>query len=248
MTVDSILSVIQAGSGLTFATFLTLHLSGHMLANIRYDYASSALYTFREFYQTPIVEVVVVGGALVVHVAASAARTILRPNKTKKQSAQQSVGAAAAGETKVQQVTRQRNWHRYSGYILTALMCTHIPATRLLPLYLLPDPSVIDLTYASHSAIKYPGLFHAYYWLLGSAALYHGIYGISSAFKILKLPFPGTSAKTWDYATIAMGAVMASTVLALTGWYEPLFIPHAGLWDDLHHKMLALLPLPFLLG
>ncbi|KAL2919975.1 hypothetical protein HK105_200041 [Polyrhizophydium stewartii] len=250
--VDRVLSAVQAGSGLTFATFAVLHLTGHSLAGVRYEYASSALYAFREYYHIPAVEVVVVGGAMVVHAASSAARVALRTADSRGRPAPATPARAAAGpgsrETKAEQAARQRAWHRLAGYTLGLFMVGHVTATRLVPLWYLPDPSVVDLTYASYPMTTHPGFFHAYYLLLAFAGMYHTAYGISSALRTLHVRVPGVSLATWDRVTTAMAGLSAATVLALAGTFEALYIPRAKLWAQLEDKLLSLVTFGLLGG
>ncbi|KAI8918741.1 hypothetical protein BC831DRAFT_482582 [Entophlyctis helioformis] len=248
-SLDHTLAVVQAGSGLAFSTFSLLHLSGHLLANVRYLYASSALYIFREYYQTPAVEVAVVGGSILAHGLSSYGRMYLRSLRAAKSSkgsskATASGGSARHGETSADKVVRQHQLHQLTGYILSGLVMGHISATRLAPLLFMKDPSMIDLTYASYAALKMPGIMHTYYWILGFAGMYHTTYGISAALRTLKIgALPRVSARAWDWITLGMGLAMASTVLALTGVYEPLYIPMARHWDALAVQVVGLLPL-----
>ncbi|KAH6565773.1 hypothetical protein BASA60_009780 [Batrachochytrium salamandrivorans] len=261
--VDRVLANVQAGSGLVFSVFGVMHLSGHMLANLRYEYASSALYVLRNYYHTPLIEAVLVGGALAVHVASSTMRRAVRQEmqhrrkdvslsgkadpKDNKADPKDNKAAAIvsllphSAESSASKAIRFRAWHRYAGYTLALFMLGHVGATRLVPLLVLPDASIVDLTMVTQTTVTYPGLFHVYYFALGTAGLYHTLYGISAALGTFRIRIPRVAPKVWDRISLAMVMLMASTIMALAGFYEPIFIPRAQLWNDLPSMLLAYL-------
>ncbi|KAH6596932.1 hypothetical protein BASA61_003313 [Batrachochytrium salamandrivorans] len=234
--VDRVLANVQAGSGLVFSVFGVMHLSGHMLANLRYEYASSALAS---------------GDA-----ASSEGRFLVWQSRSKGQQgrskghkADPKDNKAAAivsllphsAESSASKAIRFRAWHRYAGYTLALFMLGHVGATRLVPLLVLPDASIVDLTMVTQTTVTYPGLFHVYYFALGTAGLYHTLYGISAALGTFRIRIPRVAPKVWDRISLAMVMLMASTIMALAGFYEPIFIPRAQLWNDLPSMLLAYL-------
>ncbi|KAH6572315.1 hypothetical protein BASA62_003464 [Batrachochytrium salamandrivorans] len=229
--VDRVLANVQAGSGLVFSVFGVMHLSGHMLANLRYEYASSALYVLRNYYHTPLIEAVL---------AQADPKDNKADPKDNKAAAIVSLLPHSA-ESSASKAIRFRAWHRYAGYTLALFMLGHVGATRLVPLLVLPDASIVDLTMVTQTTVTYPGLFHVYYFALGTAGLYHTLYGISAALGTFRIRIPRVAPKVWDRISLAMVMLMASTIMALAGFYEPIFIPRAQLWNDLPSMLLAYL-------
>ncbi|KAJ3280834.1 hypothetical protein HK104_000380 [Borealophlyctis nickersoniae] len=249
--IDRTLATLQSISGLSIATFSILHLFGHSLANVSFNLSDSAMYAFREYYQTPGVELVVVGGAVVVHVASSVGRIVVRRVRAGEMRKLGGVGkkeeaASAATVVPVTQsaAVKELGLHRKAGYVLAGLIGVHAYATRINPLIVLPDPSIVDLTLATESMIRYPGTFHIYYTILGAAGVYHTLYGIQQALLNLGVLRPSQRFKPgrWTKVSYVTLALMASTALAVGGAYETIPMPLAAKWELLNEALVSLAP------
>jgi succinate dehydrogenase/fumarate reductase cytochrome b subunit len=206
-----LVKLIQSLSGLTFASFSTLHLAGHLLTNFSFTLGNQALFANREIFQHPIVELGVIGGSLILHTLSSA---YLFSRRSPQKESNIEVVRTKQLEIKL---------HRSSGYILAAAMFAHISATRLIPLRVLDDASVMDLTFITHSfqnSIMYP-----YYFILGSAGMYHTCYGIVQSLNLLGISSFQVKPGQWLLYSKVCAAIMVSTVLALSGSYENVSIP-----------------------
>ncbi|KAI8854093.1 hypothetical protein BC829DRAFT_381281 [Chytridium lagenaria] len=196
VTVDGILKKVQAGSGLAFSTFLIAHLSGHALACLDFSLAESALVTIRKIAQDPTIEVAVVFGSVIIHISASVGRVLIRNLKKKRRKSKESsvdkvepisgedqtAGAKAAGFT-VSKTVQELKLHRLAGYLLSGLYLWHVADTRIKSIMAFSDSNVLDLTYITWSLQQSPLTSTFAYLLLGSTAVYHGVYGTASALK-----------------------------------------------------------------
>ncbi|KAJ3189985.1 hypothetical protein HDU85_000276 [Gaertneriomyces sp. JEL0708] len=245
---DRILAGSQAVSGLAFSGFTLLHLAGHASSILSFSLADTALYAFREFYQDPIVEPLLIGGCLIAHITASAGRIALRFVR-KKARAHKSFGDDddRAGDTHVGKkpkdghspafslALRELKLHRLSGYVVGVAILGHIYAARLVPLRVLPDPSIIDLTFITYGLQQSPLLYFPYYTIFSTAALYHTLYGIPQALSFLGLWSPRRKFKPgrWTKVMMASAGLMMATVIALGGQFEDVAIPLASKWEYL---------------
>ena len=226
----------QALSGSVFSTFSLGHLVGHALANYRFELANKALYAFREFYQySPLMELGLLGGSLLIHVTSSL--LIKRSREARQQLAAKKKNddytESIGGSTDVY-------LHRQAGFLLGLSIVGHVTAVRVAPLFLFQDASLIDLTYVTRTAQKFSYVFIPYYCLFVSAAFYHSVYGVAKTLKVFRLPHPKISSTGWLYIAGMLAVVGTSTVLAISGIYEDVFIPLAPQWDELHHKLFSL--------
>ncbi|KAI8825895.1 uncharacterized protein EV422DRAFT_514602 [Fimicolochytrium jonesii] len=253
-TVDRTLARVQQVSGLAFSSFSALHLGGHLLASFSFSLADTALFASRVFYQNPVVEPLVVGASLVVHIGSSLARVVIRTRNIKKlnsrlekdkleNSAEKMERTNAAEEVvkKPAQTAAQRElqFHRLSGYVLTALVGVHVLATRITPLKVLPDTSIIDLTFVTHSlrADWTAPLFYPYYIILGTAGIYHTAFGIQQALSSMKLMRKRVNPGTWTTALLVSAGIMTLAILGIAGIFEDVPIPLASKWHDLTEVM-----------
>jgi hypothetical protein len=110
---DYAASILQATSGLVFSSFSLIHLGGHFLSPISFTLSDTALFAFREFYQAPASEILLLG-SMIVHISASATRFVLRKQKTSPSSF--------------------LNWHRMTGLITGLFVLPHLIGTRLSPI------------------------------------------------------------------------------------------------------------------
>eukprot|EP01116_Phalansterium_solitarium_P019648 TRINITY_DN5582_c0_g1_i1.p1 TRINITY_DN5582_c0_g1~~TRINITY_DN5582_c0_g1_i1.p1 ORF type:complete len:267 (+),score=59.18 TRINITY_DN5582_c0_g1_i1:102-902(+) len=190
---DLTLSKIQAGTGLIFGTYLTLHLANALSANLgpaAYDAVQTAL---RPFYQNALVEPVVIFGTLAVHTAAAVVRIVRRRARSIKKDDDADSHAARAGRGST--LTRFWRWarlnepaflHRYTGYFLTAVIGGHIAAVRLAPMASGFPASFANVAFAIKEIS--PVVFYPYYVLFPTFALYHMMYGGWRANNILLGP------------------------------------------------------------
>lgn len=110
---DYVASVLQAASGLAFSSFSLIHLGGHFLSPVSFSLSDTALFASRELYQTPSIEILILG-SLAVHGSASATRFMLRKSKISP--------------------STFLNWHRMTGLIAGIFLLPHLIGTRLSPL------------------------------------------------------------------------------------------------------------------
>ncbi|KAJ3051909.1 hypothetical protein HK097_007077 [Rhizophlyctis rosea] len=236
---DHTLTTIQALTGLTFSTFSLIHLTGHSLATISFRLADSAIFANREYYQIPYWEPVLVGGVVIVHAAAGAVKAYRRRARKRVAAAKRKGDDEGSGNEENGGVLKKTEsetvkglrYHRWSGYVLGLFYGGHVYATRINPIRVLPDPSVVDLTYAAYTMHWLPVWFPAYYLALGTAGLYHTFFGIHQSLVHFKVIKPTT--RPWTKILYGCTAVMASTVAALCGVYETVPIPLKAKWDFL---------------
>jgi succinate dehydrogenase/fumarate reductase cytochrome b subunit len=215
---------LQAISGLVFAIFLSLHLVNVMASALGPGLYDAFQVRIRPFYQFPLVEVGVLLGALVVHVAAGVMRLRRRP--------------------------RSRDWgklplrtrlHRLSAYFLLVFVFGHFAATRA--------PSLLDGVYIEFAGLsftmwKLPGYFYPYYVLLGLTGLYHGSYGAYLALRALGVKLPSISRlgiKVW----IPLGAaaiLLVLGVLSFGGFLYPIDDPRQSAFAAWAHERVGLEP------
>ncbi|KAI9204999.1 uncharacterized protein BJ171DRAFT_474425 [Polychytrium aggregatum] len=228
---DSSLARIQAISGATLSGVLLAHLSGHALSIVSYEWANRALLLVRPIYQHPLLEPIF-AVTLATHGLASLARVWLRKSKSKSKDKSASQGQSAVkGTPAIVAAQREIDWHRKAGYTLAFFISGHIFAVRLFPLYHLVDPSVMDLSMVTYSAMTYPYFFPIYYAVLGTAGLYHALYGTA---RVLKLKTK-RGVMTWvGYGSLA---VMTLTSLALSGFLYPIDMTKAPIWKEMQEDM-----------
>lgn len=183
---------IQAVSGLLFASFLALHLLNTAVAPFgqgSYDGLQQAL---RLYYQFPVVELVAVLGSAMTHMGVGLWRGIRR---------------LKAGQ-------KPPHWplrlHRLAGYFLMLVFAGHVMATRGVGVFFgLPA----DFAFLTFSLTYFGSVFYPYYLLLGLAGLFHLVFGLSVAVRVLKwrVPVPVR------WASLVGAPFMVAGVLALGG-------------------------------
>ncbi|KAJ3182771.1 hypothetical protein HDU87_008110 [Geranomyces variabilis] len=270
---DRTLGLVQQTSGLVFSSFTLLHLSGHLLAPLGFSLADSALYFSRVYYQNPLIEPLVIGGSLVVHIGSSVARIFLRQKRQQQQQEKKAVRnsqslpsepddvtaeavkdgeeeKSAAAATKAPSAAwpsrgaavRELRLHRYAGWLLTPLVVGHVFATRIAPLLILPDPSIVDLTqitYALNSPNGLGWVYFAYFGVFGAAGLYHSAYGIQQALSALGLRGRRLKPGMWTRVAYACAAGMFMAVWAIGGGFEEVSVPLAAKWRELDEEMVG---------
>ncbi|KAI9106288.1 hypothetical protein DFS34DRAFT_602950 [Phlyctochytrium arcticum] len=247
---DRILTYVQVGSGLAFSTFSVLHLLGHLSTSISFDTAELAMYVFREYYRNPVVEPIVVGLSLVAHIGSSIARMAIRSSREQAMDKRRKEKLAAAGKAnEINQVgkrvsndaVRALDWHRASGYVLMAIVTSHVLATRVAPMQAFDDPSIVNLTWLTHGLQSTTGFFfYPYYFIFGTSGVYHTLYGISQSLGMLGVipPHRRVKAKRWSVVMGVAAGLTLSGVLALGGLYETIPIPLRAKWAVLDEAVI----------
>lgn len=219
---DKALVRVQAWSGLAFATFLVLHLANMAAAVLGAAAYDGFMRVMRFYYQFPLVEIVCVLSAAIVHMGAGVTR-IVRRRKHRANAAKPSLRVRL---------------HRYSGYFMMLAFAGHVSATRLPSLY----GETVDFTFINFS-LTYAGIFFfPYYVLLATSGLYHMTHGGIAALRIVgaRLPKGATSARSrvfWGWA-MACVTVAVLGVLALGGLLYEAEQSRAAEWMTFYEDLL----------
>ncbi|RKO87430.1 hypothetical protein BDK51DRAFT_38363 [Blyttiomyces helicus] len=247
---DRSLQTIQAVSGLAFSTFSILHVGGHTLATFSFALADSALFGLREYSQNPFVEIGVIGGSLITHVMASAAiywRRRAKARALNQKSENGGVGqdaappTADAGSKVLSVAASERRLHRTTGLILGVFVFGHVYATRIAPLLVLPDPTIIDLTYITHTLSQHPIVGYTYLLVFGASGLYHSLYGVHQSLSLLGALPPHRRVRpgTWHKVAVGLGVAVGVASLAMGGMFERIDVPRRESWEAVEAGMLA---------
>jgi hypothetical protein len=208
---DSILRFTQATSGLLFSSFSLLHFGGHLFSNISLKLGQDALLLNRRLFHHPVYEIGIIGGSLLLHAGSSILLMMHRKSN----------------QMYPRREIIHTQLHRYSGYGLMAMMVPHITAGRLLPLWILDDPSIIDLTLITNTLWKYPVIFHVYYVILGTFGMYHSLYGINLSLRYFNLTNSRFTRTTWINIFGILAALSTITIASLSGFWYDIEIPFA---------------------
>jgi succinate dehydrogenase/fumarate reductase cytochrome b subunit len=215
---------IQAASGLLFAAFLTLHLLNTILAargQATYDGYQRVV---RWFYQFPLVEIVVVLGAGLVHLGAGAVRILRRRRR------------ARSGQSHEARPTLRVRLHRYSGYYLGLMFMGHAIATR--------GPGLIghpaDFSFLTFSLRQLPVIFYTYYALFVVAGIYHLVHGVLVGLRVLSVRLPGSataprSKPFWAFVGVTSAAGLVG-VMALGGTFFTVDTHRFPEWQTLYER------------
>jgi len=192
---DKTLIRVQAVSGLLFATFLVLHLLNTMSAVLGQSIYDGVQTTLRWYYQFPIVEIVCVAGAALVHIWAGIVRMWRRRGRERSS------------------VPMRLRLHRWSAYYLLVFITGHVLATRGPSLFL---ATKADFAFVSYAFVFAPAYFYPYYTLLFASGLYHLAHGGLTALRLLGLRVE-VSPKAFRWAVSAAVAVGFVAVLTFAG-------------------------------
>ena len=165
---------IQKYSSYAFAVVSAFHVANTALIPLATrSVAESNRYLLltRPYYQSTITEPLLVGIPLVAHVASGIALRLYRRRQALKR-----YGA----ETRLDK--RSIPWPALSGtsalgYALVPLAAFHVWTTRLLPLYLHGDNSLISLSYIAHGFAAHPVLSFAGFSALIAVGTWHTVWG-----------------------------------------------------------------------
>jgi succinate dehydrogenase/fumarate reductase cytochrome b subunit len=166
-SIDRRLMRVQAASGAAFALFLLVHLGNTMVAMAGPAAYDAVQGTLRAAYQVPPIEVALVIGPLVVHVAASVARMLRRRR----------LGQPAP------RALRSR-LHRWSAVVLLVFTLGHVVATRGASLIFGVWPEFDGVAF---TMVWTPLYFIPYYTVFAIAGLYHVLHGLTVALPRLGL-------------------------------------------------------------
>lgn len=192
---DAALRRAQALSGVIFGTFLAAHLANTWVAAISPELYDGTQRILRAVYQQPLVEAVLLA-ALGVHLVVA----ILRKR---------------AGRPAPQTV--RASWHRNAGIFLAVFIAGHVLAVRGPSWFAGIHPGFAGMSF---TLAWLPEYFYPYYFLLGTAGLYHGLHGLGVAAGRFGWRLR-VSARTAWCATAAGGIVLALALLGFGGvWYE----------------------------
>lgn len=191
---------VQSISALSFSAFLAMHLAAPLAAALQLD-ANGVMLLTREYYQTSLLEPVLVWGSLGLHLLSSATRRILL-GPPKKPSA-----------------------HSLTGYLLVPLIAAHSVTHRIFPARRGLSPSLLSYSFVSYSLAAYPVLSWLSYGVLSILTGYHSITGLrkvlSGRRKAAVLPD-----NTWkaSYALLLSGLGLGIANLASEGADVPIWL------------------------
>jgi hypothetical protein len=180
-----------------FASFLVLHLFNTMSAVLGQSVYDSVQRALRWYYQFPIVEIVCVAGAAIIHIWAGVTRIWRRRGRER--------GS----------VPLRLRLHRWSAYYLLVFITGHVLATRGTSLFLDTKP---DLAFLSYSFVIAPKFFYPYYTLLFACGLYHLAHGSLNALRLFGVQARVTP-RAFRWAVSTGVAAGLAAVLAIAGHF-----------------------------
>ncbi|KAL1922723.1 uncharacterized protein VTP21DRAFT_9099 [Calcarisporiella thermophila] len=233
------LSKIQAISGLTFGSFLGLHLGTHILAHFGIEKANQGMFLFRRYYQNPLVEPIVILASGIIHIGTGIAKYYLRSRR-------KTIYASTDSSAKKPRTSSiRRNWHQFTGWYVLVFLPGHYLATRIVPnwFYVSPSSSMnptggIDETFPAYTLINLPYIFFPYYITFSAAGMYHLLVGVRKAWNILGGKF---KINREAYNLVASIAVLAasSSILALGGVYFHFNISRSGEYLEMANSVIS---------
>ena len=198
----SLATRLQSASALSFFAFLALHLAAPLSAAFKLDASTTMLLT-REYYQTSLLEPILVWGSLAVHVTSSITRR------------------AFQGPPK-----KSSSLHSIAGFLLVPCVIGHALTHRILPARRGISPSLLSYQFVSYSLLVHPYTSWLGYGLLSVAASYHAAGGLkmilSGRRRAARLP-DGNIAKV-GYAAVVSGLGLGLFNLAKNGTEVPLWL------------------------
>jgi len=213
---------IQALSGVAFAVFLSLHLANTAAAIISAGSYDAFQGVARRFYQQVVVEIVLVAGALILHVAAS-----LELARRRKR-------GPAPAELRV---------HRYSGYFLLTVVFVHVLATRGAALF---QGVPVAAQYLSFTLATWPIIFFPYYALLFAAGACHLLIGLRLALGRLGVHWAmGMKISSVRVALVGTLGLGLLGLAALGGRVWPVAITERSAYERYFESFLPAVVLPW---
>ena len=166
------LTFIQGASGLVFSGYLSLHLLNTGLGALGESTYDNFQASIRQVYQHPIGETITLG-AIVVHLAASAARSFQHYRSQQK--------STDASPKVVARESLQKKLHRWSGYLMLLFIGGHVWGCRAgLP------PQFGGLSFLLREASQ-RFFFIPYLPIFGAAGALHMWIGIPTALRFVGL-------------------------------------------------------------
>lgn len=167
---------VQKYSSYAFTVFASLHIANTSLIPLATKTVSQSnryLLLTRPYYQSALTEPLLVGIPLLAHVSAGIALRFYR-----RRQALRRYGA------ETHQDKRKIPWPSLSGtqllgYCLIPLAGFHVLTTRLMPIYMHGDNSLISLSYISHGFSLHPFISFAGFTALVSVGAWHATWGWS---------------------------------------------------------------------
>lgn len=206
---------VQTISAVTFSGFLVLHLAAPIGAGLGLD-ASGIMLLTREYYQTPLLEPILVWGSLGAHIASSMVRR------------------AILG------VPKKPSLHSATGWLLVPMTLAHSVTHRILPAWKGISPALLSYQFVSHGLVESPFVSVAIYGTMILAALHHGIAGarslISGRRKAARLPEGGLAAT--GYAMLIGSLGLGLVNLKKEGSEVPLWLAkrYMEVWDTVYMR------------
>jgi succinate dehydrogenase/fumarate reductase cytochrome b subunit len=185
----------QVISGVLFSLFLTVHLINQMLASLGPKVYDETQISLRAWYQSPLLEILVVLAPMLIHATAGVWRMLRR-----------------RAHGKASPTSLRARLHRISGIVLLIFFIGHVTATRGASVFFSVFPQFAGIAFTLRWMPLY---FWPYYTAFGLAALYHTAYGLSVA-----LPVLGISRASWLRRPLVLGLLFSvGGVLLLLGLF-----------------------------
>jgi len=223
LVTDRALARTQAASGLVFAVFLAMHLVT-ALASLgglaAYDHTLAIV---RFYYRLPLVEIVGVVGAALVHIGSGVWRIARRRRDDK----------ARGHATRVPLALRL---HRWAGWYMMAAFVGHVTATRAPSLFFGMQPNAAFLT---TSLVTAPWFFYPYYALFAFSGGVHLLHGVQNAPRVLGARMPGVPRRALPWLGALWAAAALGIVLALGGVLYHVAPEHLAPWKALLQRLLS---------
>ena len=204
------LKVAQAIAGTVFSVFLSFHLANFFLAPFGPEVFNGFQRSIRVFYQSPLVEWLVVVVPLLVHVVCGV--WLLLVNKGR----------------------GRWSWHRMAGIFLMLVIVGHVAAVRGPSVLYDVFPEFEGLSF---SLWYFPAYFYPYYFLLAMAGFYHMTLGLDRVRIRFSLPLPTLSSRIL-LLTVAAWSVIS--LLALGGLLFPVSDPSTSAFALLGAQLFGL--------
>lgn len=163
--------MVQTGTAVTVGAMLVTHLAAPVVAALAgpaaVDMANQTMLLGRVYYQHPVVEPVLVWGAISAHLVASLVRRALLPGRA----------------LRAPQHWTWRTWHNVAGLALVPVLLVHVLTNRIAPASAHPaiaelSPSELDLSYVAWGFAHAPGISTVVYaWLCVTGAV-HAVGGL----------------------------------------------------------------------
>ena len=196
---------VQTGSAATLGSVLVTHLAAPVVAGLvgpaGLDRANQTMLLGRVYYQSPLLEPVVVWGALGAHLLSSIVRRALMRH------------AKSKGAWDVRRWTWGQ-WHSAAGFVLAPVLLLHVwtnrvaPATATAPIAAL-SPSELDMAYVGFGLtdVRYRAVSWGAYTLLIASTAVHGLGGAPKMAR--RLGRKAVSPRAAAYAALGLGVLLA---------------------------------------